>query len=187
MEPSVTPGPAPTTRTGPGSPPPLPPSSTARTAPQIQRTPATSDPDPTYDPPSSRVRSLPLQRLFSGAAPPTNPLALPVRQAEAAAEPVATSPELEPTRDTQQWEPPRVGLQRSEAKGAESAAPEPSTPAATTTGVTAAASTTPAPAPGKPGGPDLDELARRLYAPMSALLRAELWLDRERSGRSMTR
>jgi hypothetical protein len=29
---------------------------------------------------------------------------------------------------------------------------------------------------------DLDEMARRLYEPLSARLRAELWLDRERAG-----
>ena len=49
-------------------------------------------------------------------------------------------------------------------------------------------------APGAPGpaaGPaaalptDLDELARRLFDPLSARLRAELWLDRERAGLSM--
>ncbi|MGH9003655.1 MAG: hypothetical protein ACRDYV_11040, partial [Acidimicrobiia bacterium] len=33
-----------------------------------------------------------------------------------------------------------------------------------------------------PGGVDLDELARRLYGRMSSQLRAELRLDRERSG-----
>ncbi len=35
--------------------------------------------------------------------------------------------------------------------------------------------------------PNLDELVRRLYEPLAARLRAELWLDRERSGRSLTR
>ena len=29
---------------------------------------------------------------------------------------------------------------------------------------------------------DLDEMARRLFEPLSARLRAELWLDRERAG-----
>ena len=38
----------------------------------------------------------------------------------------------------------------------------------------------PAAAGAKP--PDLDELARRLYEPLTARLRAELWLDRERAG-----
>ena len=31
-------------------------------------------------------------------------------------------------------------------------------------------------------GADLDEMARRLFDPLSARLRAELWLDRERAG-----
>jgi hypothetical protein len=29
---------------------------------------------------------------------------------------------------------------------------------------------------------DLEELARQLYEPLSARLKAELWLDRERAG-----
>lgn len=37
-------------------------------------------------------------------------------------------------------------------------------------------------APGTPSASELDELARRLYEPLSARLRAELWLDRERAG-----
>jgi hypothetical protein len=39
----------------------------------------------------------------------------------------------------------------------------------------------PAAAPGAKSA-DLDELARRLYEPLTARLRAELWLDRERAG-----
>jgi hypothetical protein len=37
-------------------------------------------------------------------------------------------------------------------------------------------------APSHATASDLDELARRLYEPLSARLRAELWLDRERAG-----
>ncbi|RDI17180.1 hypothetical protein DEU38_12315 [Rhodococcus sp. AG1013] len=37
-------------------------------------------------------------------------------------------------------------------------------------------------APTAGSGPSLDELARQLYEPLAARLRAELWLDRERSG-----
>jgi hypothetical protein len=33
-----------------------------------------------------------------------------------------------------------------------------------------------------PSGAELDEMARRLYEPLTARLRAELWQDRERSG-----
>jgi hypothetical protein len=80
---------------------------------------------------------------------------------------------------------PAATLQRAEAGDAAAAAPEQTPPVAPpAAGVTAAPS---AAVPGAPGGTDLDELARRLYAPMAALLRAELWVDRERSGRSMTR
>jgi hypothetical protein len=39
-----------------------------------------------------------------------------------------------------------------------------------------------APAAGAPAGADLDEMARRLFEPLSARLRAEFWLDRERAG-----
>ena len=86
------------------------------------------------------------------------------------------------------WEGAVPTIQRAEAGDAESAAAatSPDAAAPSAAGVaTALASTSPPPA--KPGGQDLDELARRLYGPMSAMLRAEFWLDRERSGRSLTR
>ncbi len=44
-------------------------------------------------------------------------------------------------------------------------------------------STTPAPgAPPATSAAHLDEMARRLYEPLAARLREELWLDRERAG-----
>ena len=56
---------------------------------------------------------------------------------------------------------------------------------------TVATAATPAsgapPAAAAAGTSNLDELARRLYEPLSARLRAELWLDRERSGRTLSR
>jgi hypothetical protein len=56
----------------------------------------------------------------------------------------------------------------------------PEVPTSTGTGIT---STAGPPASGQPSLPtDLDELARRLYEPLSARIRAELWLDRERAG-----
>ena len=50
-----------------------------------------------------------------------------------------------------------------------------------------AAALSPTPAVSAPGAPagagvDIDDLARRLFDPLSARLRAELWLDRERAG-----
>ncbi|HZO65272.1 MAG TPA: hypothetical protein VFB74_09730 [Kribbellaceae bacterium] len=65
-----------------------------------------------------------------------------------------------------------VHVQRQEAGGpppAETQAAPSSRPAAPTASGPAAAT-------------DLDELARRLYDPLTARLRAELWLDRERAG-----
>jgi hypothetical protein len=59
------------------------------------------------------------------------------------------------------------------------AAPMPSEPPAESP----APAVSPAPAPPTGAAPtDLDEMARRLYEPLSARLRAELWLDRERAG-----
>ena len=53
----------------------------------------------------------------------------------------------------------------------------------------AAPAAAPSAAPAGPAGPaapmsgaELEEMARRLYEPLSARLRAELWQDRERSG-----
>ena len=59
--------------------------------------------------------------------------------------------------------------------------------AAGTTGGASSNTTTAAPGgPAAPAGPmsgaELEEMARRLYEPLSARLRAELWQDRERSG-----
>ncbi|MGB7983477.1 MAG: hypothetical protein WCF36_22080 [Candidatus Nanopelagicales bacterium] len=36
--------------------------------------------------------------------------------------------------------------------------------------------------PSAPSAAELEEMARRLYEPLSSRLRAELWADRERSG-----
>lgn len=71
-------------------------------------------------------------------------------------------------RQTAEAEPP-----------AEPAVPAPSEPAAAP-GAPAAAGT--AGAVAAAGGGNIDELARRLYEPLAARLREELWLDRERAG-----
>jgi hypothetical protein len=51
-----------------------------------------------------------------------------------------------------------------------------------TTDSIAAVPAPPAGTPAVPAAADLDELARRLFEPLSARIRAELWLDRERAG-----
>ena len=58
----------------------------------------------------------------------------------------------------------------------------PSEPAAESAPAAPASSAAPAPAAAGTSPTDLDEMARRLYEPLSARLRAELWLDRERAG-----
>ena len=58
----------------------------------------------------------------------------------------------------------------------------PSEPASEPAPAAPASSAAPAPAPAGTPPTDLDEMARRLYEPLSARLRAELWLDRERAG-----
>jgi hypothetical protein len=84
-------------------------------------------------------------------------------------------------------EPPVTAQRAVDAEPVEplpAEAPAPEAPG-TATPTTASAATA-APAAGT-AGQNLDELARRLYEPLSARLRAELWLDRERTGRSLTR
>ena len=76
-----------------------------------------------------------------------------------------------PTTDTSTTDTSTTGNSSTETSPADNA----------TTGTgTAAPSPTPAPAAAAPA--DLDEMARRLYDPLMARLRAELWLDRERAG-----
>lgn len=58
----------------------------------------------------------------------------------------------------------------------------PSGPAAVPPPSASASGVAPAAAPAGAAPTDLDEMARRLYEPLSARLRAELWLDRERAG-----
>jgi hypothetical protein len=148
---------------------------------------------PTYESMPASIRSMPLQRLFSATTPQTPRPALPTRPSEPAPERFDHVADAAQTVEAAsggtevaiRWEQPQATAQRAEESGGEaSGAPAPETPSAV--GVASALGST-APTPAKPGGTDMDELARRLYAPMSALLRAELWLDRERSGRSMTR
>jgi hypothetical protein len=79
----------------------------------------------------------------------------------------------EPTANTITFSSPTV--QREPEVAAPSPEPAPTAaPAATTISASAAAG----PAPSQ----DVDELVNRLYDPLAARLRAELWLDRERAG-----
>jgi hypothetical protein len=99
------------------------------------------------------VRALPLQRMFGD---------------------LTTSGSSEPVQTTTEWQVP---VQRDAIPTA------PVIQAAEATGAAPAAGTTAAPGvPAPGGGVDVDEMAKRLYEPLTARLRAELWLDRERAG-----
>ncbi|MFN3004684.1 hypothetical protein [Mycolicibacterium wolinskyi] len=91
-------------------------------------------------------------------------------------------PSYDATTNTITFAPPSVQRETTES------APEPAPvvdPEPLSTAAPAAAPTlTAAPALGAPAAaaPDVDELVNRLYDPLAARLRAELWLDRERAG-----
>ena len=135
------------------------------------------------------MRSMPLQRLFATTTPQmgrSEPLARPIGFATAPAVPAHAHPDdldLAIGDESQPHMQARAQPTLQRAGEADPAAPTLMPPPEAGAGP-APAPTSPTPA--KPG-PDLDELARQLYGPLSALLRAELWLDRERSGRSLTR
>ena len=80
----------------------------------------------------------------------------------------------------------RAGAERDVSLQAEASAPAVAPPpeAPSSTPPITADATAPIPAVGNASEPkdDLDEMARRLFEPLSARLRAELWLDRERAG-----
>jgi hypothetical protein len=99
------------------------------------------------------VRAVSLQQMFSGHAAPEHSV-----QEHAVQE--AAAPEQ---------------VQREEAEAPQSAVqPAPAGQAAAPA----------APAPAKTvSAAEVEELAKRLYEPLTAKLRAELWLDRERAGR----
>lgn len=83
--------------------------------------------------------------------------------------------------DSEAGSPAEDGFTSVQLQPAEGTAPATSDPVVTPATPPASSSTVaPAAAGAKP--PDLDELARRLYEPLTARLRAELWLDRERAG-----
>ena len=87
--------------------------------------------------------------------------------------------QLPPDRDHHDHQAPSVQRQTGDAPVA-----APDTGAATSGGSPAAAPSPAAPghALAAPSSAELEELAKRLYEPLSARFRAELWLDRERAG-----
>jgi len=110
--------------------------------------------------------------------PATGPAVQRAEDAAATADPDTAAPDLPPAPETSTGEAPAVAGGSGEDSAPLAAGPPSGGPAH----------------PGAGGPPSagaaasqLDELARRLYEPITARLRAELWLDRERTGRSLTR
>ncbi len=91
----------------------------------------------------------------------------------AAENPGFTTVQLQPAS-----EPPPAATPESATAPAPEPMPEPTPPPA----AGAAAATAGAAPTAGAAAADLDEMARRLFEPLSARLRAELWLDRERAG-----
>jgi hypothetical protein len=83
--------------------------------------------------------------------------------------------------ESESGSPAEDGFTTVQLQSAEEPTPPPSEPAADTS--SAPPATTSAPLQGAGASSvELDEMARRLYEPLTARLRAELWLDRERAG-----
>jgi hypothetical protein len=111
------------------------------------------------------VRALPLQRMFGD---------------------LTTTGSSEPVQTMTEWHAPvqREAIPTGPAipAGQEVATVAPVVQMAEASSAAPAAGTAAPGAPQGTGGVDVDEMAKRLYEPLTARLRAELWLDRERAG-----
>jgi hypothetical protein len=77
---------------------------------------------------------------------------------------------------------PQYTVQRDAESPESDSSAEQSAAAETPSGTATATPPPSAPAAATPGGTNIDELVNRLYDPLAARLRSELWLDRERAG-----
>jgi hypothetical protein len=167
---------------------------------QPHRRPSRSPLPVPHDSPSA-IRAVPLQRMFDDHAPPAadespsvpTRIDYPTPQAGTWHTAAESSHQGGPRAQVMTWTPAvqrQVTTQEREPTATASQTPE--APPAQSVGAdeTASADVSTS-APGDIGtkqpaiGDDpaaLEELARRLYDPLCALLRAELWLDRERAG-----
>ena len=140
-------------------------------------TSAAGNPGPMRSPDAPLPATLPLAQMFSSSvATPQGGNELP-----------ATTRDITTTAAAVQREGTGDGDDRSAAPP-HAAPSEPSSGAMTVPAVTpGSAPTSGASGAATPGasGADIDELARRLFDPLSARLRSELWLDRERAGLSI--
>lgn len=170
-----------------------------RTGLSVQQ-PALTHPQPTGGPPANAPVEIPIVarsvRAPAAPGPMTQPLAPPgvpgpgngqrlpleqlIAQAQAATPASGfTEVVLQREADAPPAPPPAV-----QEPAAHEPAAQPSVAgeaAAAPAAPVAAAASSPLPG-GRPTGSQLEELAQLLYEPISARIRAELWLDRERAG-----
>lgn len=159
--------------------------------------------------PSQQPSAMPLQQMFLGAIPPDPRAVAPTALDQTAHLPLPAPAALSPTRvqrtagptarpttaeavavptqpaeegdSAQTWWVPAPGLPASGAVAVQRD-PTPPEPVATPIPSPAEPASAPADGTGTAAGVDIEDLARRLFDPLSARLRAELWLDRERAG-----
>lgn len=145
------------------------------------RTPDDADaPHPGYPEAVQRFaespRPMSLQRMFDQAAAPRGPLGHPSAAPDFRPRPSV----VEHTGYTEvTFNAPTV---QRDAEPGESFTPAEAPAALDTPEIPATPVPAPAPVSAAPAGGDIDELVNRLYDPLAARLRAELWLDRERAG-----
>lgn len=121
-------------------------------------------------------RPMSLQRMFGDFARPTTDSDIAPRRAQGEHATVQTMTSDEPTAQREVTSEPELTPVAQAVS--EQTVPEPAPPAPA--GAAPAAAPGPAPSPA-----DVDALVGRLYEPLAARLRAELWLDRERAGALM--
>jgi hypothetical protein len=124
---------------------------------------------------------IPLQRMFGQAAP-----AVP-RERAAAATVLPRSPSVVAHPGYTEVSFEQHTVQRDAEPADTSSAAEESDPPQASVNAAPAAPVAPQATAGEatPAGGNIDELVNRLYDPLAARLRSELWLDRERAGALM--
>jgi hypothetical protein len=171
----------------------VPPPTPRAPLPTVSRLAGDAPTDPTSRSGSHRTTavgpSIPLQRIAAGPTPSADARSSPLVVSRQVSASVASSearssggmPFAAMFGSASNSESPvESGFTSVQLQSAGEYASPVSEPAADTT--SAPSSSSAPPATPETSSADLDEMARRLYEPLTARLRAELWLDRERAG-----
>jgi hypothetical protein len=138
--------------------------------------------------------SIPLHRVAADQAPSERPPAPPLIVSRQVSLPGGASSESRSSgemsfvdmfgsgRESESGSPAEDGFTSVQLQSAGDSGPPASEPTTESAPSAPPTSSSAPPAAAGPKPADLDELARRLYEPLTARLRAELWLDRERAG-----